>query len=479
MRKETKKLVKHNSAFTLVELILVVGTIAIVAGALVGLVINSYDDFKFGSDRSTLLQDGQAAMEQMVRTLRQAQAFSAVSPSTDQAGDITFTNVDGITEQFRLNAQTKELEYGEPGSLSALAGSVSSLFFTCYDIKGDKLTGSVPTGSIQSVQIKTTLTDGTNSFTLSSRAFLHKDFQSVVINEFMYNPPGNKDKAREWVELYNLTDDAVDVTGWTIYTNNPAQADPITVHPQFGSCSTTIPANGYAVITAETTEVYDEQVTNGGFEDQDLSAWEKHNSWERKKWSAHSGKWKLRKKTSGSAWLYQDIRIPNNLNSCLFVFWEMTTASVAQTQITVTLRRWNNHILATGYSGQMHSDWTCHKMDLTAYAGRKVRIYFETTKNTNQGVLLLDDVSVASSFVDADATRLSVDDDRIGSGLANNNGTIVVTDGSATVDSVTYDDGWGGDGNGKSLARIDPQGGSNDPDNWQEGPVNGTPGSAN
>ncbi len=481
MQKEVKKYVKYCQAFTLVEVILVAGMIALVAAALVGLVRYSYEDWKLGSDRSTLLQDGQAAMEQMVRTLRQAQAFSAVSPSTDQAGDITFTDVDGVAKQFKLNTLTSELEYGQPGSLSALTGSVSSLAFTCYDINGNALTGSVPTRSIQSVQIETTLTDGTNSFTLLSRAFLHKDFQSVVINEFMYHPKvkAKDEKKYEWVELYNLTDDAVDVTGWKIYTNNPAKDDSITVHPQFGSCLMTIPANGYAVITAKSTQVYDERVTNGGFEKKDLSAWKKHNSWERKKGSAHSGKWKLRKKKSGSAWLYQDIRIPNNLNSCLFVFWEMTTASVAQTQITVTLRRWNNHILATGYSGQMHSDWTCHKMDLTAYAGRKVRIYFETTKNTNQGVLLLDDVSVASSFVDADATRLSVDDNQIGNGLSNNKGTIVVTDGSATVDSVTYDDDWGGDDNGKSLARIDPQGSSSDPDNWQEGPVNGTPGSAN
>jgi hypothetical protein len=118
-------------------------------------------------------------------------------------------------------------------------------------------------------------------------------------------------------------------------------------------------------------------------------------------------------------------------------------------------------------------------MDIAAYAGQWVRIYFDTTKTISGGVLLLDDVSAASSYVDINATRLSVDDDQIGSGLANNNGTIVVTDGSITIDSVTYDDAWGGDGDGTSLARIDPYGPSNDETNWTSGPVNGTPGSAN
>ncbi len=176
MQKEVKKHVKCYRAFTLVELILVVGTIALVTGALVGLIGNSYRDFKFGSDRSTLLQDGQAAIGQMVRIIRQAEAFTAVSPSTDQAGDITFTNVNSITEEFRLNTDSSELEYGQPGSLSALTGSVSSLVFTCYDIKGDALTGAVDPNSIQSVHIETVLTDTQNSFTLIGRVFCPKDF---------------------------------------------------------------------------------------------------------------------------------------------------------------------------------------------------------------------------------------------------------------------------------------------------------------
>ena len=41
------------------------------------------------------------------------------------------------------------------------------------------------------------------------------------------------------------------------------------------------------------------------------------------------------------------------------------------------------------------------------------------------------------------------------------------TDGSI-VDSVTYNPSWGGDGNGKSLERLDLAGDSNDPTNWAE-----------
>ncbi len=474
MQKEAKKHVKRLRGFTLVELILVVGTIALVAGALVGLISNSYKDWKLGSNRSTLLQDGQAAIEQMVRILRQAKAFSAVSPSTDQAGYITFTSVDDITEQFKLNAQTSELEYGQPGSLSALTGSVSNLVFTCYDINGNVLTGSVPASNIQSVGIETTLTDGTNSFTLSGRVFCPKDFQRLVINEIMYNPPGGSDAKEEWIELYNFGGSSIDLTSWTI------DGDTLISHPTFGNGSMIIPSGGYAVIMTNNTIVFNELTIAGDFERKKKfqDNWTSDN-WDRTKWNAHNGRYKGESSVSGSASLYTNISVPSTLNSCLFVFWERTTASVEQTQMTVTIRNPSDQVIATGYNGQMSSDWTCHTMDLAAYAGQNIRIHFSTNKTTADNALLLDDIFVASSYVDLDAIRLSCGDNQIGNGLGNNSDTVTVTDGSATIDSVTYDDGWGGDGDGTSLSRIDPQGSSNDQNNWTSGPQHGTPGSAN
>ncbi len=44
----------------------------------------------------------------------------------------------------------------------------------------------------------------------------------VVINEFELNPAG-EDAGREWVELYNPTTEAVDLTGWTIETRHGVQ----------------------------------------------------------------------------------------------------------------------------------------------------------------------------------------------------------------------------------------------------------------
>ena len=171
MQIAAKQYVNRCRAFTLVELILVVGTIGMVTGALVGVIGNSTKDYEFGSDRSTLFQDGQAVLDQMVRTLRQAKAFSGVTASTNQAGYITYTSADDVTEQFKLNTQTGELEYGQPASLSALTGNVSSLAFTCYDTDAVALTGAVEPASIKSVQIEITLTGAQNTVSLTSRVF--------------------------------------------------------------------------------------------------------------------------------------------------------------------------------------------------------------------------------------------------------------------------------------------------------------------
>jgi type II secretory pathway pseudopilin PulG len=481
MQKETKKHVKRLRGFTLVELILVVGTIALVAGVIAGLISKNYKDWKLGSNRSTLLQDGQAAMEQMVRILRQAKAFSAVSQSTDLAGFITFTDVDDTTKEFRLKTLTSELEYGTPGSLSALTSSVNSLFFTCYDANSNILAGSVLANNIQSVGIKTTLTDSTNSFTLQGRVSCPIDFKRVVINEFMYNPPGSGDSANEWVELYNLSGSAINVNGWAIWTGAVGYADLLISHPQFGNGSTIIPIGGYAVITAATTSVYTELITNGGFEATNINSWVRSpgTSWSRTTGDPHGGSYKLQSTVSGATSVYQQITITSGLNSYLFIFWEKTTAPVAQTQITATIRNTSNVILATGYSGQMNSAWTCHTMNLAAYAGQTVRIYFSTNKSTTSGALYLDDISVAASYVNINAVRLGVPNNTIGNGLANSTDTVAVINGSSTVDSVTYFSSWGANGDGKTLSRIDPRGSSNDQSNWKIGPVNGTPGSAN
>ncbi|MGC9334028.1 MAG: lamin tail domain-containing protein [Anaerolineae bacterium] len=67
----------------------------------------------------------------------------------------------------------------------------------------------------------------------------------IVINEIEYDPPGD-DNNCEWIELYNNTVAAIDVTGWTIEDNTSSDILPELL----------LPAGGFAVVAAS-TKFYD------------------------------------------------------------------------------------------------------------------------------------------------------------------------------------------------------------------------------
>jgi len=68
----------------------------------------------------------------------------------------------------------------------------------------------------------------------------------LVINEVYYDVASGKgiETDNEWVEIYNPTDGAIDISGWKICDNTYCDTIP---------SSAPIPANGFAVITARST----------------------------------------------------------------------------------------------------------------------------------------------------------------------------------------------------------------------------------
>jgi len=83
--------------------------------------------------------------------------------------------------------------------------------------------------------------------------------------------------------------------------------------------------------------------------------------------------------------------------------------------------------------------------------------------------------------ISEDSLSLHVNANSLCDGLSNSGETINLTDNLGNlIDSVTYDDDWGAEGDGKTLERKDCLGNSNSSDNWGESiPDNGTPGGLN
>ena len=76
----------------------------------------------------------------------------------------------------------------------------------------------------------------------------------LLINEIMYDPIQD-DNYNEWVELYNPTNQSINISGWAI-TDNSAQ-DFLEGDFDNGNGTTIIPPNGYAIIADHGTRIYE------------------------------------------------------------------------------------------------------------------------------------------------------------------------------------------------------------------------------
>lgn len=89
---------------------------------------------------------------------------------------------------------------------------------------------------------------------IETRVFLYgRSTERVIINEFMYNPK-NRDYKDEWVEVYNPTYLAIDLTNWSI-GNKVTKARIIGYEEMYGGKGAIIPSFGYAVIAPNTERV--------------------------------------------------------------------------------------------------------------------------------------------------------------------------------------------------------------------------------
>lgn len=81
----------------------------------------------------------------------------------------------------------------------------------------------------------------------SPRAWEH-----VLVNEIMYAPEqGVGEAPNEWVELYNPTDTAIDLGGWTLQDNETAERLQGLNDANSGAQQGILPGKGYALVTGE------------------------------------------------------------------------------------------------------------------------------------------------------------------------------------------------------------------------------------
>jgi len=260
MRPHTQK------GISILEILLVVAILSLIVVAISPLFGSIVRSWQIGERQTELYNRARVGMDRMVKAIRQAQSVSSITSASDTDGQLVLTDTDDETFGFRRNSSDNELEYdlpGTPTSWSTLVDSVGSLSFTAYEANGTTTTTTV--SDIKSIVISMTLTDEENtadSVSLTTRASLRREVASysLVINEINYNPTygGASEPRNEYVELYNYGSDSIDMTGWTI--SDSASTDDILA----AGGTIVIPAGGYAVLTADPTDVYTNYSVDAG-----------------------------------------------------------------------------------------------------------------------------------------------------------------------------------------------------------------------
>jgi type II secretory pathway pseudopilin PulG len=128
--------IRLREAMTLLELVIAMAMITIIFAAVLPqfAIVRSSWDSKQGIAEA--LQNGRVLMDHINRNLSKAVRITAVSEYLDTDGYIEFEDNDGNTFKYEYVAgeNNNYVEFGpQPGTLSDLAGPVSSLKFTCYD----------------------------------------------------------------------------------------------------------------------------------------------------------------------------------------------------------------------------------------------------------------------------------------------------------------------------------------------------------
>lgn len=122
----------RRNGVTLVEMLVSISMMAVVMATIVPLMVSARLSLDASSNNMEALQNGRILLSHLRQHLSTASGIEAVSDSGTTLGYIEFLANDDNSYRYEVS-DSGNVEYGQVGSLSILAGPVSQLQFTCYD----------------------------------------------------------------------------------------------------------------------------------------------------------------------------------------------------------------------------------------------------------------------------------------------------------------------------------------------------------
>ena len=471
--------------WTLLECLLVVALMAMVFAAAVPLLHS--ETMALDTARPMILkaQEARYALARVAAALRQARAVTQVADGGGPAASMTFLAGDGTLTTFQRDAASNEVRYGPAGSEAVLAKNCTGLAIACFAADGQALPSApMSLAKTAGVSVAMTVVDPhgkSGPTTLTTLAALQRTRPFIVINEIMYKPPGSygaKDR-HQWVELHNPTPDAIDVRDWLFWTKGQNDPDVIGPDAYHGTGATVIPAGGYAVITDKDTNLYNEVLKNGDFENAGMGDWNLVlGNWQRDFGDAFSGDYKIFLQCLGWTYMWQDFKIPAGASDVRLTVRERYNPGLGRPSVRIRITNRSGGVLLTVYDGNCHSNWTAHSADLTAFKGVDARLEIRGYRSSDFNAWVrIDAATINWGPISRDCVHLRVGDDRIGEKLQD--GQVFLGEGNGLHDVVVFEKAWGGDDDGCSLSRTSPFDPVTEEGSWYPGADNGTPGEPN
>ncbi|OGF75687.1 hypothetical protein A2926_04495 [Candidatus Giovannonibacteria bacterium RIFCSPLOWO2_01_FULL_44_40] len=123
--------IKINSGYSLLEIVIYVGILAIIAVLVVGSTLSIYRAFAKTRVERKLIANGDVALETMIRGIRSATSSNAAVSVFGSSPGVLQINAENSTEKFSLSGTILQIKRGgdAAGNLTSPDVSVTSLIF--------------------------------------------------------------------------------------------------------------------------------------------------------------------------------------------------------------------------------------------------------------------------------------------------------------------------------------------------------------
>ena len=127
---------RGRTAFTLVEMIAATAILATLTTASFALVRTANDAWRRHRDDSLQRAQATAALQHIVRRIRQATQVTAISTSADMSGYLTLQMADGTSARWDHNGGTSQILYGAGAANNLLAEGITATNFVGLTANG-------------------------------------------------------------------------------------------------------------------------------------------------------------------------------------------------------------------------------------------------------------------------------------------------------------------------------------------------------